>query len=126
MLARMHRAGFAHRDLYSWHVFVRASANGFACQPIDLERSLTRRALPGFLWWRRRRQAGDLAALHLTIHLRHAGPGRRMRFFLDYLGREKLDADAKAFLRTVLAEARRKGRKNKFKPFGVGALLNRR
>ena len=49
-----------------------------------------------------------------------------MRFFLDYLDRSELDADGKAFLRTVLAEARRKGRKKKFKPYGVGDLLNRR
>ena len=125
-VSRVHRAGFAHRDLFSWHVFVRTAGENFDCQLIDLERSQTGRPLPGIRWWRRRKQAGDLATLHLTVPFQQVGPGRRMRFFLDYLGRDTLDDKAKAFLKIVFKEARRKSTKNKFRPYGVSDLLRRR
>jgi hypothetical protein len=49
-----------------------------------------------------------------------------LRFFLEYLGCDRLDQRGKSFLRLVLKEACRKGRKRKFSSYGVADRLRQR
>lgn len=83
-LARMHEAGFAHRDLYAKHVLVVAGPKG---RPAD-DPSLV------FLDWQRachnsqltwRQRCRDLAALHATLADNLATPRERLLCLKAYL-----------------------------------------
>ncbi|MCP4668007.1 MAG: hypothetical protein GY849_16785 [Deltaproteobacteria bacterium] len=124
MLARMHQAGLAHIDLFSWHIFLKPQGDAFLALPIDLERSRIKGPWP---WSSRRileKQAHDLAVLHLTVPWPQVGYRERMRFFLHYRGHQALSRNDKRLLRKVLAIARHRGRQKKFKPFGVAERLS--
>jgi len=124
MLAKMHCGGLAHIDLFSWHVFVKKTGEGhFLAHPIDLERTKVKGGWPWSQWLIRRKQANDLAVLHLTVPWPQVSSAERMRFYHAYcksLGIRKKD---RSFLKLILATARHRGRKRKFKPFGVAARL---
>ncbi len=124
MLASIHKAGLAHVDLFSWHIFLKHQGDEFLALPIDLERS----RIKGFWPWSSRRilekQANDLAVLNLTVPWPQVGSSERMRFFLDYRGHHSLNRNDKRLLRKVFAIARRRGRQKKFKPFGVADRLS--
>lgn len=124
MLTRIHQAGLAHVDLFSWHIFLKPQGDAFLALPIDLERSRIKGAWP---WSSRKimkKQANDLAVLHLTVPWPQVGFSERMRFFLNYRGHQALSRDDKRLLRKVLAIARHRGRQKKFKPFGVAERLS--
>jgi tRNA A-37 threonylcarbamoyl transferase component Bud32 len=100
LVARLHAAGLAHRDLYLEHVFVRA-APGAAPELflLDLHRAVplgTRAAR-----WR----AKDLAALHVSARSRGATRGDAARFLCAYVGTPRLAEAARALWR---AAARRR------------------
>ena len=124
MLRGIHEAGLAHVDLFSWHIFLKPEGDEFLALPIDLERSRIRGPWP---WSSRRileKQANDLAVLHLTVPLPQVGSGERMRFFLDYRNHQRLSWDDKKLLQRILTIARHRGRRGKFKPFGVADRLS--
>ena len=123
MLSRMHGAGLAHVDLFSWHIFLKRAGKGFIAQPIDLERTRVRTLWPWSFLRFRRKEASDLAALHLTVPFPDVGYGERLNFFLQYRGHRRLDRKDGALLKRVIKESRRRGIKNKFKPYGIAGRL---
>lgn len=124
MLAKMHRCGLAHIDLFSWHVFVKKIEDGhFLAHPIDLERTKVKGGWPWSQWLIRRKQANDLAVLHLTVPWPQISFAERMSFYHAYCKSLGLSDKDRSFVRLILATARHRGRKRKFKPFGVAARL---
>lgn len=107
LVARMHAAGFYHRDLYLQHWILPAvSARG---ELVLLDVGRTRRALPAP---RRRWLVKDLAALlHSTPDA--VGPRERLRFLVTWLDRLGTPSGAsargvrRAWARQVLAKQRR-------------------
>jgi heptose I phosphotransferase len=92
-LARLHDAGFEHRDLYAKHVFVDPRAATVSL--LDWQRTRRR----GFLGLRAR--ARDLAALHATLADELAGPRERLACLFAYW--HALPADERLPLRALLA-----------------------
>lgn len=77
LVARLHRRGFDHPDLYSWHVYV--SEDGQTLSVLDVAR--TRRHLRVRPW----RRARDLVALDLSLSPESVSGRERARFLLQYL-----------------------------------------
>jgi hypothetical protein len=123
MLSSMHRGGIAHVDLFSWHVFLKKSETGFLVQPIDLERTRIRGIWPWSPFRHRLKMASDLASLHLTVPYPEIGFGERLDFFMRYRGRKHLTKTDRSLLKHVIKESKRRGVKNKFKPYGVADKL---
>jgi hypothetical protein len=119
MVHRIHESDLAHVDLFSWHVFLKPKGADFEAHPIDLERTEIKDHLPWSSWRIRRKQAFDLAALHLTVPWPQVSLSERMRFFLYYRGHNRLRNGDKRFLRTVLKIASSRGKHSKFKPYGI-------
>lgn len=95
--ARFHRAGFNHRDLYCCHFFIREDAAGdFEVRMIDLQRVQHRQR------WRRRWIVKDLAQLQYSAPRERVSCSRRMAFFKQYLGVDRLRPQDKRLLRSVL------------------------
>lgn len=102
VVAALHRRGLVHRDLYLAHVFLRLIPDG------DCELSLIdlhRVKLP--LWRLKRWFVKDLASLNYSTPSNAAGSVDRLRFLKQYLGREKLSAEDKAFARAIAGKTRR-------------------
>lgn len=94
---QFHRAGFNHRDLYCCHFFIREDVAGdFEVRMIDLQR-VQRRAR-----WRRRWIVKDLAQLHFSAPRERVSCSRRLAFFKQYLGVDRLRPQDKRLIRSVL------------------------
>lgn len=74
LVARLHAAGFVHRDLYLSHLFI----DGDSLRLIDLQRVFRPR------WRRRRWVVKDLAALHFSAPPERIGRFERLRFLVRY------------------------------------------
>lgn len=98
---RFHTLGFNHRDFYTCHIFIREDDPGvFAVHLIDLQRvQKWPKALRGR--WRLK----DLAQLAYSSDPRLIRASDRLRFFLHYLGSERLSARSKRFARRILRKA---------------------
>ena len=125
MVHCIHESDLAHVDLFSWHVFLKPKGVDFEAHPIDLERTEIKDHLPWSSWRIRRKQAFDLAALHLTVPWPQISFSDRMRFFLYYRGHNRLTNGDKRFLRTVLKIASSRGKYGKFKPYGIADKLRK-
>ena len=94
-----HAGGFFHSDLYWRNVLI---SGGPAGPPkvwwIDSPRGLRDTWSP----WRDRRRIKDLAALDKAASC-HCRRGERAAFVAEYLGKSRLDAEARQFIREVLA-----------------------
>ena len=124
MLVKMHRYGLAHVDLFSWHVYVKKiGESDFRAHPIDLERTKVKGGWPWSQWLIRRKQANDLAVLHLTVPWPQISSAERMRFYHAYCKSLGSNVKDRSFLKLVLTTARHRGRKRKFKPFGVAEKI---
>jgi len=123
MLAKMHDYGLAHIDLFSWHVFVKKLGHGFYAHPIDLERTKIKQNWFGSEWLMRRKQANDLAVLHLTVPWPQISFAERMRFYAEYCRLRGITDRKRPFLKLVLSIARNRGSKKRFRPYGVAAKL---
>jgi heptose I phosphotransferase len=108
LVARMHRAGFNHRDLYCCHFFIREPSPGrFEIKLIDLQRVQLRR------WFRWRWLVKDLAQLAWSVQDK-LSCSQKMAFLRAYLGVKKLRLCDKRFIRAVLAKQQiieRRGRR---------------
>jgi len=99
LLRRMHGHRLQHNCCYPKHLFLKRDDAGWRARIIDLEK--TKRTL-----WHTAARVRDLSTLH-----RHAPAWKRsdrMRFFLAYLGKDRLDPAAKRLARRVLRDAVRK------------------
>lgn len=98
LVARMHEAGWQHRDLYLCHVFVDP-----AWQPVilDLARALRRPVLS------MRRRVKDLASLQYSSLDTPLSDRDRLRFLRAYLGGRRLGRPGRGWLRRVAAKTRR-------------------
>jgi tRNA A-37 threonylcarbamoyl transferase component Bud32 len=104
MVARMHRRNFFHNDLV-WRNLLVSSAPQSTPEVwwIDCPRG-------HFVWIKRHRlQLKDLAALDKQAS-RNCTRAERLAFVKAYLGKRRLDADAKRLAREVLAYKRRRWR----------------
>jgi heptose I phosphotransferase len=106
LVARFHRAGLRHRDLYLCHILVSETEGETKLHLIDLQRVERPR------FFGRRLVVKDTAALLYSSRRVPATRTDRMRFVTAYLGR-KLDAAGKRFVRGVMRKARRIARHNR-------------
>ena len=98
-VARLHRAGFWHRDLYAAHLLVDAD---WRSPPtlIDVARVRRTRRLS------RRRRVKDLAALCYSLQPR-LSRGLLLRLLCAYLGKPGLDTAGKRLVRSIARKVRR-------------------
>jgi len=101
LVRKFHDTGSCHRDLYLSHIFW-GPDTGF--HVIDLARVFKP------LVFRRRFRVKDIAQLHYSAPSEHFSSTDRLRFYLAYTGRKRLDPRDKAFIRAVLAKAHRMAR----------------
>jgi heptosyltransferase-2 len=109
---KFHETGYRHRDLYFSHIFYSDSGDFYL---IDLARAFR----PTIL--RRRFQVKDIAQLYYSAPAKYFSNTDRLRFYLCYVGRNKLVNGDKNFIRKILHRANRMARHdakhNKFAPF---------
>ena len=105
-VARLHRAGWVHRRLYSKHVFVawRDESRSYEVGFIDLESAHRHYGI-------RRYQYRDLECL--GRRLKHLTPRQRLRFLREYLRAAWPDASLRAWARRVESASRRKQRRKR-------------
>lgn len=92
---RLHDAGFAHNDL-KWRNLLVTNGDAPRVYLIDCP--------SGGFWWGpflRYRIVKDLACLDKVAKY-HLTRSRRLRFYLDYVGRERLDANDKRRVRRIV------------------------
>jgi len=98
---KFHAAGWCHRDLYLSHIFYDGSGRFYL---IDLARAFRPLVL------RRRYRIKDIAQLFYSAPGRYFTRTDRLRFYLAYVGRRKLNKTDKALIRRVLRRAIRMAR----------------
>ena len=99
LAGRMHGCGLQHNCFYPKHLFLRPRANGWELRVIDLEKTKYRR-------FRDAARVRDLSTL--GRYARGWSRSDRLRFFLRYLQRPRLDPAARRLLSKVLRDMRRK------------------
>lgn len=100
-IARFHRDGFVHRDLYLSHVFFDdADLDRPAFRLIDLQRAFRPR------WRRARWIVKDLAALNYSTPANVASLTDRLRWLRVYLGVSKLRDGDRRLVRQIAAKTR--------------------
>ena len=104
MTRKIHDASFFHNDLYWRNILVTWDQAG---DPkiwwIDCPRGHFDRWSP----WRRRRQLKDLASLDKSA-AKFCTRGERVTFIKEYLGKNRLDAEARKLIRDTLAYRQQK------------------
>lgn len=102
LVARLHRAGLVHRDLYLSHLFADLSdpLRPQLCL-IDLQRVIRPR------WLRTLWLVKDLAALHYSTPAPLVTASDRLHWLKQYWGVPKLDRMQRRIVRRIVARARR-------------------
>jgi hypothetical protein len=95
---KFHQTDFRHRDLYLSHIFYTNSGEFYL---IDLARAFK----PIFFAERFRRK--DIAQLYYSAPAKYFSKTDRLRFYIGYTGRRKLNTKDKAFIRKVISKAHR-------------------
>lgn len=103
IVGKLHARGAVHNCLYPKHVFLKPRADGVGVRFIDLEKLRPYKLSP----WRRKR---DLDALNR--HSQAPTRTQRLRFLLSYLGKERMDAEARYWARRVIKRTARKSKTN--------------
>lgn len=99
LIARLHRRGYVHRDLYLSHVFYDPSQpDDRSLHLIDLQRVMR----PSRRW--RRWIVKDLAALNFSAPERLVSASDRVRWLRSYLGIAKLDPAARRLVYRVVGK----------------------
>jgi len=99
LVAALHGAGLVHRDLYLSHVFCKPhDRTGESLHLIDLQRvrRTTRRNTRWFV--------KDLAALNYSAPTDRVSRTTRVRFLLHYLGKRRLDREARCMLYRIVGK----------------------
>ena len=122
-LAAIHDSGLAHRDFFTWHVFMKPLLNSYKLQPIDLERSIKKGKMLWSSFVIKRRQIDDLASLHLTVPWPLVSFSERMRFFHNYRKKRGMSGSGHKLLKAILKRAKDRGGRRKFKTYGVAGKL---
>lgn len=105
IVCALHSAGVVHRDLYLSHVFMKPDdETGASLMLIDLQRLLR----PGSC--RRRWFVKDLAALNYSTPSVAVSRTTRLRFVRWYLGKDRLDRDARQLIYLVEGKTGQIGR----------------
>lgn len=99
LVRRLHQAGKVHNCLYAKHIFVKIDSSGVKARLIDLEK--TRRS-----WLGKHDLVSDLA----TLSRRTVQPSRteRLSFLLAYLDKQRLDKEARGWVRRINKRIQRK------------------
>ncbi|MBN1974287.1 MAG: hypothetical protein JW787_11650 [Sedimentisphaerales bacterium] len=97
-IKKFHETNYRHRDLYLSHIFYSNKDDFYL---IDLARAFR----PFIL--KRRFQIKDIAQLYYSAPGKHFSRTDRMRFYLDYTGRRKLNPDDKIFIFQVIKKVNR-------------------
>jgi heptose I phosphotransferase len=100
-IRRFHDTGYCHRDLYLSHVFYSDSRDFYL---IDLSR-VFRPVVRG-----QRFRVKDIAQLYYSAPAKYFSRTDRLRFYINYTGRNKLTGKDKAFISKVVNKARRMAR----------------
>ena len=98
VIKKFHKTGYRHRDLYLCHIFYTGSGEFYL---IDLARAFK----PLFFGGRFR--VKDLAQLYYSAPGKKFSRTDRLRFYLSYLGRNKLTTKDKTFISKVKRKAKR-------------------
>ena len=100
--ARLHNAGFNHKDLYLTHILAKFDkAGGYDLKLIDLQRVEHRTT------GRRRWLVKDISALNYSSPVEIITRTDKLRFYKAYVNRVKLNKDDRAFIKSVLAKTER-------------------
>lgn len=102
VMAKMHDHKIQHNCFYPKHIFVRFTEAGISVRIIDLEKAKVKT-------FRRHASFRDLYALNR--HAMYWSRTDRLRFFLLYLGRKRLDPEAKELWRRIVTRTAIKAKK---------------
>ncbi len=100
-IKKFHETSCRHRDLYLCHIFMVPDGRFYL---IDLAR-VFKPALFSEIY-----RVKDVAQLHYSAPAKYFSKTDRLRFLRAYLGREKLNAGDKVFIRRIAGKARRMAR----------------
>jgi len=100
-IRKFHETDYRHRDLYFSHVFYSDSGDFYL---IDLSRAFRPTVR------RQRFRIKDIAQLYYSAPGKYFSRTDRLRFYMNYSGRNKLSGTDKAFIRKVICKARRMAR----------------
>ncbi len=95
---RFHQTGYRHRDLYFAHIFLTGSDDFYL---IDLQRTFKP------ILFKQRFRVKDITQLYYSACGQYFSRSDRLRFYLRYARKEKLNFSDKLFFRSVKAKARR-------------------
>ena len=102
LAARLHKAGFNHKDLYLTHILAKFDKlSGYSLKLIDLQR-VERRASG-----RRRWLVKDISALNYSSPVGIITRTDRLRFFKAYVGSPTLSRTDRAFIKSVVQKTER-------------------
>ena len=102
LIARLHKRGYIHRDLYLSHIFHNPTGTvDRSFHLIDLQRVIRPRGL------RRRWIVKDLASLNFSAPTGLISDADRLRWLTHYLQVSKLDASARRLVYRVVGKTRR-------------------
>ena len=99
LIRALHNAGRMHNNLYPKHIFLKLDGDGAGARLIDLVE--TRPA-----WLGQQDRIRDLKSLLRESHV--ATPGQKLRFFLAYMGKSRVDTEARRSLELIGTRVRRK------------------
>ncbi len=122
-LAKMHKAGLAHIDLFSWHIFVKIGAGKVKVAIIDLERTKQQSKLPFLASNFYKRTMDDLAALNLTVPWPQVSNSMRLRFFNTYISEGGFEQIKYKLIWYILKRSCHRGKKSKFAYYKVAQRL---
>ncbi len=99
---KFHETGYRHRDLYLCHIFYNEGNSQFYL--IDLARAFKPKIFS------QRYRVKDITQLHYSAPKQYFSKTARIRFYLEYTGRDRLTAKDKTFIAKVKNRARRMAR----------------
>ena len=103
-IKKFHETNFRHRDLYLSHIFCSDNGNFYL---IDLARAFQP------LIFSRRFQTKDIAQIYYSSPGKYFSRTDRMRFYINYNGRQKLTKTDKDFIRKVIKKVKQMAQHDK-------------
>ncbi|SDT94099.1 lipopolysaccharide kinase InaA family protein [Halopseudomonas salegens] len=99
LVRSLHNAGLVHKCLYLKHIFLKLDQDGAGARLIDLEKTHP-------AWLGRRDFVSELTTLHRRSPV--FSRTQRLRFLLAYLGSERVNAEARRWVRDIRRMQERK------------------